>query len=172
MATKYTNTLFLAVTFSLFSAAAAQDTPSLGDLARQQRQQEQANPPKVYTNADLPEHSAPSPPPAASSEEHAPAMPATSAGPNQPHERMRAQIEARRSQLATIQARIDQMRESSRSAPNCARGCVGWNQRQQERQEQIQRMQARVDEEKRRLDEMEARARQPGRGGSPFDPIR
>lgn len=161
---------------SLFAAiVSAQDSPSLGDLARQQRQQKDqagkdAKAPKVITNADLPEHSAPAPSSAANGEGHA-SMPAAFNGPKQPAEHWQSQIMTAKSQINSLQRQVDEMSESIRFAPaNCAANCVGWNERQREKQQRVERMQAQLEEEKRRLETLQDAARKQGYGSSVYDP--
>jgi len=180
MAMKHQN--ILAAAFALFAAAAfAQDSPSLGDLARQQRQQKEqskeqskdAKPAKVITNADLPERSAPAPSAAVVSGSGAErnSTPSVAEGAKGAGEHWRSDILAQKHQIDSLQRQVDELSESVRFAPaNCASGCVGWNERQREKQQRVERMQAQLEEEKRRLDEMQDSARKQGFGSSIYDP--
>jgi predicted ribosome quality control (RQC) complex YloA/Tae2 family protein len=47
---------------------------------------------------------------------------------------------------------------------------VGWNERQREKQQRVERMQAQLQEQKRRLEEMQDSARKQGYGSSVYDP--
>jgi hypothetical protein len=181
MGTKYKLFLGFAAAACWFAATAyAQDSPSLGDLARQQRQQKEqaktapskdANASKVITNEDLPEHAAPAPARAASGEGSRSSTPASSDGPKQPAEHWKSQILAQKHQIASLQRQVDEISESIRFAPaNCVANCVGWNERQREKQQQVERMQAQLEEEKRRLDDMQDSARKQGYGSSVYDP--
>jgi hypothetical protein len=162
----------------LAGTATAQDSPSLGDLARQQRQQKEhskpapgkdAKAPKVITNEEIPEHAAPVRV-LANSEEHGDSMPAGS-GAKQPAEHWQSQIQSQKSQIASLQTEIDQINESVRFAPsNCVGRCVEWNQRQREKQEQVERMQGQLQEQKKHLEEMQDAARKQGYGSSVYDP--
>lgn len=170
-----TVTFILAANVSVF----AQDAPSLGDLARQQREQKEhaktaqgkdAKAPKVITNEEIPEHSAAATTGTAA-REHAGAMPASASGPKQPAEYWKSKIEAQKSQIATLQKRMDEVNDSIKFAPpNCVSGCVEWNQHQQQKQEQVERMQAQLEEQKNRLSEMQDGARGQGYGSSVYDP--
>jgi hypothetical protein len=160
--------------------AYAQDSPSLGDLARQQRQQREqsktapgkdAKASKVITNEEIPEHAGPAPAPFAGGHEHPTSMPVPSNGPKQSDEHWKSQILSQKNQIATLQRQVDEISESIRFAPaNCVANCVGWNERQREKQQRVQRMQAQLDEEKRRLEEMQDAARKQGYGSSVYDP--
>jgi hypothetical protein len=157
-----------------------QDSPSLGDLARQQRQQEEqsktaqgkdAKASKVITNEEIPEHAGPATPPAAGSQASQSSMPAPSNGAKQPAEHVKSQILAQKNQIANLQSQVDELNESIRFAPaNCVENCVGWNERQREKQQRAERMQAQLEEEKRRLEDMQDSARKQGYGSSVYDP--
>jgi peptidoglycan hydrolase CwlO-like protein len=170
-----------AALFLLTAPAFAQDSdsPSLGDLARQQREQhakttqaKDGKTPKVFTNADLPTHSDGSAPaaPAASDMGKAP-LPVPPGGLAQGSEQMRSEIQAQKSQIAELQRQIDEVNGSIRFAPgNCVRGCEKWNEHQQEKQQQVEQMQTQLEEQKRHLDEMQESARKQGFGSSVYDP--
>ena len=164
----------------LFATTAfAQDSQSLGDLARQQRQQKaqsknaqakDGKAPKVITNEEIPEHAAPAAKPGSSDEQHGSSMPASSNEPRQA-EHLKSQIQALKSSIASLQQQIDELNDSIRFAPgNCVEGCVQWNQRQQEKQQQVERMRAQLEEQKKRLEEMQESARKQGYGSSVYDP--
>jgi hypothetical protein len=164
----------------LGGTANSQDSPSLGDLARQQRQQKEQSKTaqdkdvkasKVITNEEIPEHSGSATAPAASKEQSRSSMPVPSDGPKQPAEHVKSQILAQKHQIASLQGRVDELNESIRFAPpNCAENCVGWNERQREKQQHVERMQAQLEEEKRRLEDMQDSARKQGYGSSVYDP--
>lgn len=171
----------LAVAIVLFAGTAyAQDSPSLGDLARQQRQQREqsktapgkdAKANKVITNEEIPEHTGPAPAPAGGGHEHPTSLPTPSNGPKQSDEHWKSQILAQKNQIAALQRQVDEISESIRFAPaNCVANCVGWNERQREKQQRVERMQAQLQEEKRRLEEMQDAARKQGYGSSVYDP--
>jgi len=172
--------LVLAAVFSFFAGAGyGQDSHSLGDLARQQRQKEQskaaqgkdAKPSKVITNEDVPEHAGSEPGPVANGEQSRNATPPSSNGAKQPAEQVKAEILAQKNQIAALQKQVDEINESIRFAPaNCRANCVEWNERQREKQQRVERMQAQLEEEKRRLEEMQESARKQGYGSSVYEP--
>ena len=181
MSTRYKLILVLAAAVSLIAGTArGQDSPSLGDLARQQRQQkEQAKTApgkevkasKVITNEEIPESTGPATPPAARGQANQNSMPIPSNGPKQPPEQVKSQILTQKSKIATLQGQVDELNESVRFAPaNCVENCVGWNERQREKQQRAERMQAQLEEEKRRLEDMQDSARKQGYGSSIYDP--
>jgi chromosome segregation ATPase len=166
----------LGAAVSMFAGAAySQDSPSLGDLARQKRQQSKAaqgkdaKASKVITNEEIPEHAVSAPVPAG--EEGGSSAPASSGEAKQPAEHWKSQIQAQKSQIASLQKQIDQVNESVRFAPaNCVGRCAEWNERQREKQQQVERMQSQLSEQKKRLDEMQESARKQGYGSSVYDP--
>jgi len=114
--------------------AGSQDSPSMGDVARQARQQKQnketqgkAAPAdksaKVITNDEIPEHpeageeTSPSPGQSAAS--------AASDGAKMSAEQWKAQIRAQKDVVASMQSNIEKVNDSIQFAPgNCVRGCV------------------------------------------------
>jgi hypothetical protein len=161
--------------FLLAGFAASQDSPSLGDLARQTRQQkatdaQEGKTPKVITNEQIPEH--PERAALAAKGKHADnSTPAEYGEEKLSPERWKAQILSEKHQLASLQREIDDLNESIRFAPaNCAANCVGWNERQREKQERVERMHGQLDDEKNRLEDMQETARKQGYGSSVYDP--
>ena len=160
-------------------AAEGQDSPSLGDLARQQRQQKEqsktapgkdAKASKVITNEEIPESASPATP-TAGGRANQNSMPVPSNGAKQAPEQVKSQILTQKSKIATLQGQVDELNESVRFAPaNCVENCVGWNERQREKQQRAERMQAQLEEEKRRLEDMQDSARKQGYGSSIYDP--
>lgn len=172
--------LALTAVFTFIATMWAQDSPSLGDVARRERQQKQeteaargknAKPPKVITNEQLPGHAPSTATPVASSAPHGLSTPASSDGPKQSAEQWRSQIQAQKGQVESLQKEINELNASIQFAPgNCVEGCVQWNQHQLEKQQQVQRMQGQLEEEKRRLEQMQDAARKQGYGSSVYDP--
>jgi hypothetical protein len=166
---------FAIATFAFAAAAYAQDSPSLGDLARQQRQQKGPSMPgpdskKVYTNADLPRHSDPGPALEVSDTRKA-SDPAPSNITPQSSERLRSQIRLQKDEIASLQKQVDEEQESIHYAPgNCIRNCVQWNEKQERKQGQVERMQAQLEEQKKQLEQMQESARRQGYGSAVYDP--
>ena len=166
--------LLLAAAISLpIANAVAQDSPSLGDLARQQRQHKESadksKPAKVITNEQIPERPAAALRQARAEESFGPRYDENSDKASA--ERWKSQILSQKNQVTNLQREIDGLNESIRFAPaNCVENCVGWNERQREKQLRVDRMQAQLDEQKKRLDEMQDSARRQGFGGSVYDP--
>lgn len=171
---------------SLFTVSAvSQDSPSLGDVARQARKQKQqsqdaqtkatqsSKPTKVITDEEIPEHSEAA---AKSSTQDdvsrgdAPSS-STSGGVKIPAEQWKSQIAAQKNAVASLQNSIDKMNDSIHFAPgNCVSGCVQWNERQKEKQQEVERGQAQLAEQKKRLEDLQESARRQGYGSSVYDP--
>jgi hypothetical protein len=170
--------VFVALTLLLGGIVRAQDEPSLGDLARQQRQQKElaksapgkdAKSSKVITNEEIPAHTGPRALSANKGDYEA--LPPAPNEPKQSAEHWKSQIIAQKNQIANLQRQVDELAESIRFAPaNCVSGCVGWNERQREKQQRVGSMQSQLEEEKRRLEDLQDSARRQGYGSSVYDP--
>jgi Tfp pilus assembly protein PilV len=146
---------------------------SLGDVAREQRQKQQdkkaQSAPKVITNEDLPEHSdaaddVPSDQPSPDN---------TSSEPtgSKSAEQWKSEIEAQKRSVENLQSQMEKLNASIHFAPgNCVRNCVQWNERQVQKQDEVQRMQSDLDQQKKKLDDMQDGARKAGFGNSVYEP--
>ncbi|HUO25698.1 MAG TPA: hypothetical protein VMU61_08530 [Candidatus Aquilonibacter sp.] len=169
-----------AVSFAM-AACSAQDEPSLGDVARQVRQQKQAKavqgkgakPVKVITNEQLPQHSAAS---AANDENSSPSdASATAEKPAQSGkmsaEQWKSQIQTAKSQIDALQHQSDELNDSIHFAPaNCVQNCAQWNELQKQKQEEVEHLRSLLEEQKKRLEDLQETARKQGYGSSVYDP--
>jgi len=146
---------------------------SLGDVAREQRQKQAKDAHathKVVTNEDIPEQAEPVSTTSVSTDEHDPALAPAS---NDVHagEQWKAKIEAQKGSVASLQSQIDKLNSSIRFAgPNCVANCVQYNERQIQKQDEVQRMQKQLDERRKQLEEMQESARKAGLGSSVYEP--
>ena len=144
---------------------------SLGDVAREQRQKQQAKKDqpaaKVITNEDLPEHS-PDEDDADAAQRHEYAASPINA---KSAERWKEQIAAQKRSIASLQSQMDKLNSSIHfvEANRYYHG-VQHNERQEQKQEQVQRMQEQLDRQKQQLEEMQEAARKQGFGNSVYDP--
>ncbi|MGA7398521.1 MAG: hypothetical protein WCC99_16975 [Candidatus Sulfotelmatobacter sp.] len=171
--------LFTAVVSLAGGIAYAQDAPSLGDLARQQRQQKEksktasskdASSPKVITNEQISGHASVALTPVATNGEKTD-PPASSDSAKKSAEDWKSQIQDQKSQVVSLQSQVDALSESIRFAPgNCVANCVEWNEHQKEKQQQVERMQAQLEDQKKQLEEMQDSARKQGYGSAVYDP--
>jgi len=185
--------LFLAFGASLLAPVLyGQEPPSLGDAARQARQQKQqqqkdqpkdpqakgapgAKTAKVVTNDEIPAHIVPVSRPSASvdgSVGHAESdgQPSSS-GAKLPAEQWKAQILSLKNAIAALQSDIARLNDSIHFAPaNCVANCVQWNERQQQKQQQVEVMKSQLEDQQKKLEDMQDTARQQGYGSSVYDP--
>jgi len=161
------------VTGLTISLGALGYSQSLGEVAREERQKQEAKKAqaasKVITNEDLPEHaytddSASS---GQASRESAPSQPMGS----KPSEQWKAEIAAQRRSVDDLQKQIDRLNSSIHFAPgNCVRNCVQWNEHQIQKQDEVQHMQAELEEQKKKLEDMQEAARKEGYGNAVYEP--
>ena len=147
---------------------------SLGDVARQQREKQAKEGQaahKVITNEEIPENPDAVASGTTSVEDHyIPQVPAAS---NDTHsgEEWKAKIEAQKSTIASMQNQIDRLNSSIHFVEaNRYRNGVEYNQRQIQKQEEVQRMQKQLDEQKKKLEELQEGARHAGLGSAVYDP--
>ncbi len=196
---------FIAVTaFSWVCVAYGQDSQSLGDVARQSRQQKQqkdaqakdspaqnkdapskdpqsTNPatkdapspkaPHVITNDEIPEHVGPTGTARGPQTYSTPDAPANSGNHDARAEQWKSQIQAQKSAIASLQREIASLNESVHYAGgNCVANCVQWNERQKEKQDRVEVMKQQLEEQEKRLEDMQESARKQGFGSSVYEP--
>ncbi len=207
--------MFVALAASVFVCALtayAQDSPSLGDVARQSRLQKQQkdiqakdapaqNPaqngnsnkdapgnntaaeasaksapapkaPHVITNDEIPEHIGPTAAAAPVPQtDGVPDAPPSSGDRDARAEQWKNQIQSAKNSIASLEAEIANLNESIHYAGgNCVGHCEQWNERQKEKQDRVETMKAQLEEQKRRLEDMQESARKQGFGSSVYDP--
>ena len=175
----------------------SQDSQSLGDAARQARLKKQqqeaaagnaaavkdsqskdsagnvAQPPKprVITNDEIPSHVGPtstspsiSPPPAVYEQ------PSYSSG-RSGADTWKARIQEMKSRIGSLEAEIARVNESVHFASgNCVANCVQHNERQLQKQQEVEAMRAQLEEQQKQLEQMQESARKQGFGSSVYDP--
>ncbi len=155
--------------------ANGQDAPSLGDMARQARQQKQQSDapqspktPKVISD-DTPGAAAESGQVSAPGDQRKPPRDSAAGGKGQElaAEQWRTRILTQKDLIRSTQSRVDKLGESInfRSPTH-----VRWNERQREKQQQLEHLQTQLKEQKKRLEEMQESARRQGYGNSVYDP--
>lgn len=183
--------------------AYGQDSPSLGDVARQTRLQKQQKdvPAKdaaakgaankngqandvstkdpattksthVITNDEIPSHAGSTVTSTGSSKSSGkPDAPQNSLSPDAGAEQWKSQIQAQKNAIATLQREISNLSESIHYAGgNCVANCVQWNERQKQKEDQVESMKAQLEEQQKRLEDMQDSARKQGFGNSVYDP--
>lgn len=80
-------------------------------------------------------------------------------------------IQAQKNALASLQSEIASLSESIHYAGgNCVANCVQWNERQQQKQQQLEGMKAQLEQQQKRLEDLQESARKQGFGSSVYDP--
>jgi predicted RNase H-like nuclease (RuvC/YqgF family) len=168
-----------AIALLMSSAAYGQ---SLGDIARANREKQNAEntsaaQPRVITNANLPKDPDPNQEPAeAQSGTNASSTAADHRSAQQRLAEQRAadqwkrQILAQKNKMATLQARIDQLNESIRSAGGSVEYEGPYNRHQARQLQRVAQIQLQLDEQKMKLDQMQEAARHAGMHTVVYDP--
>lgn len=159
-----------ALVLSLGTLVSAQ---SLGDVAREQRQKQQEKKaqtaPKVITNEDLPE-------PSGATDDTSGNQPNPENNANEPKgsksaEQWKSEIEAQKKSIANLQEQMDKLNSSIHFVEaNRYRNGVAHNERQIQKQDEVQRMQSDLDQQKKKLEDMQEGARKAGFGNSVYEP--
>ncbi|MGD0791557.1 MAG: hypothetical protein ABR920_07280 [Terriglobales bacterium] len=165
----------VAIALLMNSAAYGQ---SLGDVARENREKKaedaSAAQPKVITNKDLPKDpEANQEPPEAQSGASAAASSEAAEqrlAEQRAAEQWKRQILAQKNKMATLQARIDQLNASIRSAGGSVQYEGPYNRYQARQLQRVAQIQLQLDEQKRKLDQMQEAARHAGMHTAVYDP--
>lgn len=161
----------LTLAFASLSGAHAA-AQSLGDVARQQREQQAktasptSNSKKVITNEDLPEHSDATTPASEDAGNYPPAS-------NDVHSAglWKAAILRQKNLITSMQKSVEQLKSSVHFVEaNRYEDGVQYNQRQLRKLQYVDQQQKRLDEQKKRLDAMQEAARRAGLGSAVYDP--
>ena len=168
-----------AIALLMSSAAYGQ---SLGDIARANREKQNAEntsaaQPRVITNANLPKDPDANQEPAeAQSGTNASSTAADHRSAQQRLAEQRAadqwkrQILAQKNKMATLQARIDQLNASIRSAGGSVQYEGPYNRHQARQLQRVAQIQLQLDEQKMKLDQMQEAARHAGMHTAVYDP--
>jgi predicted RNase H-like nuclease (RuvC/YqgF family) len=168
-----------AIALLMSSAAYGQ---SLGDIARANREKQNAEntsavQPRVITNANLPKDPDANQEPAeAQSGTNASSTAADHRSAQQRLAEQRAadqwkrQILAQKNKMTTLQARIDQLNASIRSAGGSVQYEGPYNRHQARQLQRVAQIQLQLDEQKMKLDQMQEAARHAGMHTVVYDP--
>ena len=182
-------TCLLALSGAVLLAATgyAQDQPSLGDVARQARQKKQqakdtqssdaqakpaaTKPARVITEDEMPEQTT-SDMTSSETKNHAGSDSAAPASQGKlSADEWKSKIQAQKSVVDSLQKNMDELNKSIQFAPgNCVAGCVEWNERQKQKQQEVEQMKGQLDSAQKKLSEMQDAARQQGYGSAVYEP--
>jgi hypothetical protein len=169
------------VIFLLAVVSYGQDSQSLGDVARQARQKKtQVNDTpgkdlparKVVTNDEIPEQAASTADGSGADQSHELASHHPSSEPGKlSAERWKALIQAQKNVVSSLQKQIDKLNSSIHFVEaNLYVNGPQYNKRQAQKQQEVERAQAQLEEQKKRLEDMQESARKQGYGNSVYDP--
>jgi len=179
--------------------AQAQDPQSLGDVARQARQQkqQQANQPKatpatdtstatappadsqakpvppakaahVYTNDEIPEHTGPDIP--SGPQAHSNVSPTNYKGGKQPAEVWKIEILQLKHSVESLQKQIEAVESSIHFAGGNYEHHVLYNNRQRQKEQQVETLKSQLEQQQKSLEEMQEEARHQGYSSAVYDP--
>ena len=167
--------------------AFGQDSSSLADVARAARLQKQksaqasdpaagtpdvgAKTPRVITNDEIPEHVEADAPSGRSGQSQS----SINALSNYGHRKLtaaewKAEIQAQKTAIASRQGEISTLSASIHFPVSCLRNCVQRNERQVQKENRVEVMKAQLEEQQKRLEDMQEAARKQGYGNSVYDP--
>jgi chromosome segregation ATPase len=183
----------------LSNAAQAQDAPSLGDVARQARQQKQQkeaqSKPGSGKSADSDAQAGGASTESAGSTAHvisnenlfehtraiAAAKPDVDRGKQdnasnaddqkERAEQIKSAIQSQKAAIASLKEQIESVSNSIHYAGgNCVANCAQWNERQKQKQDEVETMKSQLEEQEKRLEDMQESARKQGFGSSVYEP--
>jgi hypothetical protein len=172
------------------ATAHGQDEQSLGDAARQARFQKQqkdaksknlpANsndaqpvkaPKRVVTNEDIPEHVGSTLTSASNStNRNNPYTPRSYAPRKATAEEWRTMIQGEKAAITSMQAQMENLSHSIHYPIACLTNCVQRNERQKEKQNQVEILQGQLDQMQKQLEDLQEAARRQGLGSAIYDP--
>lgn len=173
--------------------------PSLGEIARQlklkkQQKEAQLKPAKDTTSQDVqPSEATPAAPPAKTAHlatnddapERASVTPvsthptdsdkpdshANKSDQQAKAENWKSQILAQKNAITALEQDIKSLGDSIHYAgANCVANCTPWNEKQQQKQQEVDTMKAQLEEARKQLEDMQESARKEGFGSSVYDP--
>jgi hypothetical protein len=170
--------LVVALATSAFGQTSA--SQSLGDLARKQKQKQQAkegqtSAKKVVTNEDIPEHpeevSDSSATSSSSDEGHSDLGAPAARDVLRTGDQWKAAIQQQKNAVAELRNHIGKLQDSIHFVEaNRYRNGMEYNKVQVEKQKEVQRLQGQLDEYQKSLEQMQESARKAGFGSSVWDP--
>lgn len=146
---------------------------SLGDVARQNRQKEktQVKPvKKVVTNDDIPESPESTPSSSDTAKGDSASAPTGEPAPKTARE-WKVAIMAQEDRVETLQAQIDKLSESIHFVTaNAYVNGAEYNQYQVKKQQEVKNLQKQLEEQQKKLNDLQQAARKEGMGGAIYEP--
>ena len=187
--------IIIATTLTCASLVVAQDSQSIADIARQARQKQQqqaqaqataasdasatspqpadpnAKTPKathVYTNDEIPEHTGPDLP--SGRQRSSDPSPTNYRGGKQPAEQWKSQILQMKHSIASLQRQIENVQNSVHFAGGNYERHVLYNDRQRQKEQQVENLKSQLAQQQKRLEDMQEEARHQGYSSAVYDP--
>ena len=167
--------LIAALVLSPDSLGQSSDAPSLGDLARKERQQKDkknpAKPKRVITEEDIPARNA--------NEDGAPvdgphdemSVQRSASDVLQNGDQMKTAIARQKTLIDELKSRIDKLNDSIQFVEaNAYTNGVQYNKAQAQKQQEVERMRGQLSQLQRDLEQMQENARKAGYGSAVWDP--
>jgi len=124
----------------------------------------------VITNEEIPEHPSTGQPSGYRTPNPSYSTP-TSAGAEGAAAQWKQVIQGQKNAIDSMQNQITSLNDSIKFASgNCVSGCVLWNERQKQKQEQVEAMKSQLEEMQKQLEAAQEACRQQGFGSSVYDP--
>lgn len=125
----------------------------------------------LVTNDDAPERASVTPVSAHAASSAPADSPADSGDHQAKADNWKSQIVAQKGAIASLEQEMKSLSDSIHFAGgNCIANCAQWNERQQQKQQEVDSMKAQLEEQKKALEEMQETARKEGFGSSVYDP--
>ena len=173
----------LILVFATCTLSCAQDSPSLGDVARQARKQKQSTQTnsaqasdgknadsskarRIITNEEIPEK----PEPANHGSDAGASSESKLGTSKRSAEYWKTQIVRVKNAIAKLQKNIDGLSNSILFVDANYENHVLWNERQREKQQELEVMKSQLSEFQKLLEDMQEAARSQGYGSSVYDP--
>lgn len=160
---------------SMESLGQSSDTPSLGDVARKQREKQEKNkaakPKKVVTDEDMPAPASDKDVPPSDGPHEEVSVERSASDVLQSGDQFKSAIARQKGIIADLKARVDKVNGSIHFVEaNAYRNGVEYNKHQAQKQQEVERLQGQLDEQKRDLEQMQEKARKAGYGSAVWDP--
>lgn len=125
----------------------------------------------LVTNDDAPERASVTPASTHPADSDKPDSQANNGGQQAKAENWKSQILAQKNAIAALEQDIKSIGDSIHYAgANCVANCTQWNEKQQQKQQDVDTMKAQLEEARKQLEEMQESARKQGFGSSVYDP--
>jgi hypothetical protein len=126
---------------------------------------------RVITNDEIPEHIGPTSTTPNGYRQQPVNYPQPAYPNSQVADQIKNQVLSMKSYIANTQAQIANLEQSIRyTGGGCVTGCVQWNERQRQKQDQIEAMKQQLEQQQKQLEHMQEMARRQGFGSSVYDP--